>query len=123
MKIRKGDTVIVISGKDKGKTGEVTRVFPKKDRVLVQGINVFKRHLKSRDGVEGGIYPVERPMDVSKVMMLDPKTQKPTRVTYKVSSEGKKVRIAVKSGNELTTDKKVKSEKPAKKSKSTKKED
>lgn len=120
MKIKKGDTIIVITGKDKGKTGEVSKVFPKKNRVLIQGINVYKRHLKSRDGIEGGIYPVERPLDVSKVMLLDPETQKPTRVSYKIADNGKKVRVAAKSGKELVADKKVKT---GKKSKSTKKED
>ena len=98
MHVKKGDKVMVISGKDKGKTGVVLAAFPKKDRVLVEGVNIVKKHAKpSQDNPQGGIISQEAPIHVSNVMPIDPKTGEPTRVGYKVV-DGKKVRVAKKSG-------------------------
>jgi large subunit ribosomal protein L24 len=97
-KIKKGDTVVVLSGKDKGKTGEVTRSLPKDGKVVVQGVNVSTRHRKpSQANPQGGLEKVEAPMHVSKVAIADPKTGKATRVRFE-TRDGKKVRVAVKSG-------------------------
>nr|WP_263314987.1 50S ribosomal protein L24 [Mammaliicoccus sp. Marseille-Q6498] len=101
MHVRKGDNVIVISGKDKGKTGKVLEALPKKDRVVVEGVNIIKKHQKpTQINPEGGILETEGTIHVSNVQLLDPKTNKPTRVGYKVV-DGKKVRIAKKSGEEI----------------------
>ncbi len=101
MHVKKGDKVVVISGKDKGKQGVVLAAFPKKDRVLVEGVNVVKKHSKpSQVNPQGGIVSQEAPIHVSNVMPLDPKTGEPTRVGYKVV-DGKKVRVAKKSGETL----------------------
>jgi large subunit ribosomal protein L24 len=97
-KIRKGDTVVVLSGKDKGKTGEVIRSMPKESKVVVAGVNVAARHRKpSQVNPQGGIDRKEAPLHVSKVAIADPKTGKATRVRFE-DRNGKKVRIAVKSG-------------------------
>jgi len=101
MHVKKGDKVVVISGKDKGKRGEVLAAFPKKDRVLVEGVNVVKKHSKpSQVNPQGGIVSQEAPIHVSNVMPLDPKSGEPTRVGYQVI-DGKKVRVAKKSGETL----------------------
>lgn len=97
MKIKKNDDVIVISGRDKGKIGRVTEVFPKESRVKVEGINVVKRHTKPSQQGEGGIIDKELSIHVSNVAHLDPKTNKPTRVGYKMV-DGKKSRYAKASG-------------------------
>ncbi|MCR2823229.1 50S ribosomal protein L24 [Lederbergia panacisoli] len=98
MHVKKGDKVMVITGKDKGKTGTVLASFPKKDRVLVEGVNIVKKHSKpSQDNPQGGIINQEAAIHVSNVMLLDPKTNEPTRVGYEVVN-GKKVRVAKKSG-------------------------
>ena len=98
MKIKKGDRVVVLSGKDKGKHGEVTKSMPKDGKVIVSGVNVAARHRKpSQTNPQGGIERREAPMHVSKVALEDPKTGKPTRVRFE-ERDGKKVRIAVKSG-------------------------
>jgi large subunit ribosomal protein L24 len=97
-KIRKGDTVVVLSGKDKGKTGEVIRSMPKDSKVVVSGVNVAARHRKpSQVNPQGGIERKEAPLHVSKVAVADPKTGKATRVRFE-DRDGKKVRVAVKSG-------------------------
>ena len=97
-KIRKGDTVVVLSGKDKGKTGEVIRSMPKDMKVLVAGVNVGARHRKpTQTNPQGGIERKEAPLHVSKVAIADPKSGKPTRVRFE-ERDGKKVRIAAKSG-------------------------
>ena len=97
-KIRKGDTVVVLTGKDKGKTGEVTRSMPKDNKVVVSGVNVHARHRKpSQLNPQGGIERKEAPLHVSNVAVADPKTGAPTRVRFE-ERDGKKVRIAVKSG-------------------------
>jgi len=102
MHVKTGDTVKVIAGKDKGKTGRVLKAFPKEQRVLVEGVNIVKKHTKpSQANPQGGIIQQEAPIHVSNVMPLDPKTGQPTRVGYKVLPNGKKVRIAKKSGEPL----------------------
>jgi large subunit ribosomal protein L24 len=101
MHVKKGDKVAVISGKDKGKTGVILEAYPKKNRVLVEGVNIVKKHSKpSQDNPQGGIISQEAPIHVSNVMPIDPKTGQPTRVGYKVV-DGKKVRVAKKSGEVL----------------------
>ncbi len=98
MKIKKGDRVVVLSGKDKGKHGEVTKSMPKDGKVIVSGVNVAARHRKpSQANPQGGIERREAPVHVSKVALEDPKTGKPTRVCFE-ERDGKKVRVAVKSG-------------------------
>ncbi|CCO65155.1 50S ribosomal protein L24 [Listeria monocytogenes serotype 4b str. LL195] len=98
MHVKKGDKVKVITGKDKGKSGKVLAAFPKKDRVLIEGINMVKKHTKpSNINPQGGILNVEAPIHVSNVMLIDPKTGEPTRVGYEVKGD-KKVRVAKKSG-------------------------
>ena len=98
MKIKKGDRVVVLSGKDKGKHGEVTKSMPKEGKVIVAGVNVAARHRKaSQTNPQGGIERREAPLHASKVALEDPKTGKPTRVRFE-DRDGKKVRIAVKSG-------------------------
>ncbi|WP_205478973.1 50S ribosomal protein L24 [Sphingomonas arenae] len=97
-KIKKGDRVVVLSGKDKGKTGEVTKSMPKEQKVVVSGINVAVRHRKpSQTNPQGGLERKEAPLHVSKVAVADPKTGKPTRVRFE-ERDGKKVRVAAKSG-------------------------
>lgn len=99
MFVKKDDTVIVISGKDKGKKGRVLQAYPKKDRVLVEGVNMVKRHTRPNPAnPQGGIMNREAPVHVSNVMLVDPKSGEPTRVGYKVLDNGKKVRYAKKSG-------------------------
>ncbi|MDN7247524.1 50S ribosomal protein L24 [Planococcus shenhongbingii] len=101
MHVKKGDTVKVISGKDKGKTGVVLAALPKKDRVLIEGVNIIKKHTKpNQANPQGGIVSQEAAIHVSNVMLLDPKSGEPTRVGYKVE-DGKKVRVAKKSGEKL----------------------
>ncbi len=96
MHVKKGDKVMVISGKDKGKTGTILAAFPKKDRVIVEGVNVVKKHSKpTQANPQGGIFDMEAPIHVSNVMVVDPKTNEPTRVGYDVK-DGKKVRVAKK---------------------------
>ena len=98
MKIKKGDQVIVITGRDKGKTGEVTKAMPKESKVLVSGINLVKRHTKPTQENADGIISKEAPIHVSNVALIDPKSGKATRVGIKVEKDGSKVRVAKKSG-------------------------
>ena len=98
MKIKKGDQVIVITGRDKGKTGEVTKAMPKDSKVVVTGINLVKRHTKQTQENAGGIISKELPIHVSNVALIDPKSGKATRVGIKVEKDGSKVRVAKKSG-------------------------
>ncbi len=101
-KIKKGDSVVVLSGKDKGKTGTVTQVMPKEGKVMVEGMNVATRHRKpSQANPQGGIERREAPMHISKVAVADPKDGKPTRVRFDVRKDGSKVRVAVKSGETI----------------------
>ncbi|SFE41075.1 LSU ribosomal protein L24P [Lentibacillus persicus] len=101
MHVKKGDKVKVISGKDRGKEGTILESYPKKDRVLVEGINMVKKHAKpSQDNPQGGILNQEAAIHVSNVMLIDPKSGEPTRVGYE-DRDGKKIRIAKKSGEAI----------------------
>src|SRR3546814_6373329 len=100
-KINKGKTVVILSGKDKGKTGEVTQTLPKDGKVVVAGVNIITRHKKpNQQDPQGGLERKEAPLHVSKVAVADPKTGKPTRVRFE-TKDGKKVRVAVKSGETI----------------------
>jgi len=98
LKIRKGDHVVVITGKDKGKKGEVLKVMPAENRVIVRGVAVVRRHQRQTATQEGGIISKEGPIHVSNVALEDPKDGTPTRVGYKVLKDGRKVRFAKRSG-------------------------
>ena len=100
-KIRKGDKVIVLNGRDKGRTGEVIEMHRDDARVLVRGINLVKRHQRQSASQEGGIISKEAPIHLSNVALADPKDGKPTRVGFKIQADGKKVRIAKRSGAEM----------------------
>jgi large subunit ribosomal protein L24 len=107
-KVRSGDTVEVISGKDAGKQGRVLRVDPKKNRLFVEGLNIVKRHQRPRSlkdtqrgGKVGGVIEKEAPIHISNVMVVDPGDDKPTRVRIERSSEGSRQRVAVRSGTKL----------------------
>ena len=97
-RIKKGDRVVVISGRDKGRKGEVLRVMSKEDRVLISGVNMVKRHQKQSARVQGGIVNKEAPIHLSNVAHVDPKTGEPTRIGFKMLGDGRKVRFARKSG-------------------------
>lgn len=97
-KIKKGDSVVVLTGKDKGKTGEVLRVSPKDKRALVQGVNVAKRHVRASQTSQGGIQDKELSIDLSNLAVADPKDGKATRVGFKKLDDGRKVRVAKRSG-------------------------
>ncbi|HNX26125.1 MAG TPA: 50S ribosomal protein L24 [Phycisphaerae bacterium] len=102
MRVKKGDMVVVVAGDDKGKTGEVIRVYPDESRVLVKGINEVFRHLRpSRKNPKGGRMKKEMPVHISNVMPIDPETSQPTRVRFAVNADGSKERLAVKSGKSL----------------------
>src|SRR5208283_5404177 len=98
LKIKKGDNVVVISGRDKGKTGEVLRVFPAESRAVVQGVHVAKRHTRPRMGEPGGIVEKELTIHISNIAHVDPQSGKPTRIGYRVLADGRKVRLARRSG-------------------------
>ena len=100
-RIRKGDQVAVLAGRDKGKHGEVLRVIPADSRVVVQGVNVVKRHRKPTQMSAGGIEEIEAPIHVSNVAHIDPDSDKPTRVGFKTLEDGKKVRFSKRSGDVL----------------------
>ena len=98
-KIKKGDKVVVLSGKDKGARGEVTKVNPREAKVVVAGVNMMTRHKKpSQADPQGGLERIEAPMHISKVAIEDPKTGKPTRVGFRINDDGSKVRVAKRSG-------------------------
>ena len=98
-KIRKGDTVVVLAGRDKGKSGQVTSVNPGEGRAIVAGVNIVKRHTRQTAQTEGGILSKEAPIDLSNIAIADPKTGKPTRVGFKTLDDGRKVRVAKRSGD------------------------
>ncbi len=98
MRIKKGDEVIVITGKDKGKKGSVLKVSPSTRRVLVQGVNMVKRHTRPSSASPGGIVEKEARVDISNIAHIDPKLDKPTRIGYRVLDNGRKVRFAKLSG-------------------------
>ena len=97
-KIRRGDRVVVLTGKDKGRTGEVIKVMPKDGQALVSGVNTVKRHQKQTPQQEAGIIVKEAPIDLSNLAIADPKDGKPTRVGFKIKEDGTKVRVAKRSG-------------------------
>jgi large subunit ribosomal protein L24 len=101
-KIKKGDTVVVLAGRDKGKRGEVFQVMPKEERALVRGVNTVRRHQRQSAGQEGGIITKEASIHLSNLALADPKDGKPTRVGFKVLDDGRKVRIAKRSGEMIS---------------------
>jgi len=104
--VSKGDTVRVVRGDDKGKEGTVLRVFTKKNRIVVQGVNIVKKHRRARTAEEqGGIHEVEAPIAASNVMLIDPKSGAPTRVRQRVDKDGTKERVSVKSGDSIARSK------------------
>ena len=98
LKIKKGDRVVVISGRDKGKRGEVISVTPRENRALVRGVNIMRRHQKQSQTQEGGIISKEAPIDLSNLAVEDPKDGSPTRIGFKFLDDGRKVRFAKRSG-------------------------
>ena len=100
-KIRKGDKVIVLAGRDKGRSGEVIEVRPSQGRALVRGVNMIKRHQKQTPQQDGGIISKEASIDLSNIAIADPKDGKPTRVGFKIMNDGRKVRVARRSGVEI----------------------
>ena len=101
MKIKKDDNVIVISGKDRGKTGKIVRAFPREDKVIVSGLNIRKVHKRAtKQGQKGQVVEKSFPMHVSNVQLVDPKTSKPTRIGFDIKGE-KKIRVAKKSGSTI----------------------
>lgn len=101
MKIKKGDQVVVITGKDKGKKGEVLQAIPTESRVIVQGVNVAKKHQKPTQFAPGGIQEKEMSIHISNVALVDPKNDKPSRVGYKTLESGKKIRFSKTSGETI----------------------
>ncbi|MES0383577.1 MAG: 50S ribosomal protein L24 [Hyphomicrobium sp.] len=102
LKIKKGDHVIVLAGRDKGKHGEVVKMMPKENRVLVRGVNVVRRHQRQTASLEGGIISKEAPINISNLALEDPKDGKPTRVGFKFLDDGTKVRFAKRSGEVIS---------------------
>ena len=100
-KIRRGDKVVVLAGKDKGRSGEVLYVQPKEDTAIVRGVNLIRRHQKQTQSQEGGIITKEAPIQLSNLAIADPKDGKPTRVGFRVEQDGKKVRFAKRSGETI----------------------
>jgi large subunit ribosomal protein L24 len=100
-KIRKGDKVVVLSGKDKGRSGEVVSVQPKEDTAIVRGINMIVRHQRQTQAQDGGLIRKEAPFHLSNIALADPKDGKPTRVGFKFEKDGKKVRFAKRSGETI----------------------
>lgn len=98
LKIRKGDRVMVRTGKDKGKRGEVLKVLPKENRAIVQGVNIARRHQRQTAQTQGGIVDKEMPIAISNLGLIDPKDDRPTRVGIKVLDDGRKVRVSRRSG-------------------------
>ncbi len=121
MKLKREDKVIVIAGRDKGKTGTVTATLPKENKVVVENINVVKRHTKpSNKQPRGGILEIAKPMNVSKLMVLDPASGKPARIGYEIKPDGSKERIFKVSANHTNAPKVKKAEKAARTSEAAK---
>jgi large subunit ribosomal protein L24 len=99
LKVKKGDTVLVISGKDKGKSGEIVTVYPKNNRVILRGINLAKRHTAQSQTSQGGIIDKELSIHVSNISHIDPKDNKATRIGYRFLDDGRKIRVAKRSGD------------------------
>ncbi|WP_448952945.1 50S ribosomal protein L24 [Labrys neptuniae] len=100
-KIKKGDKVVVMTGRSKGRVGEVVQVFPEENRAIIRGVNIVRRHQRQSASQEGGIVSKEAPIHLSNVAIADPKDGKPTRVGFKVLDGGKKVRVAKRSGEQI----------------------
>ena len=100
-KIKKGDNVVVLAGRDKGKRREVIEMMPKESRALVRGVNIVRRHQRQTAQQEGGIISKEGPIQISNLAIEDPKDGKPTRIGFKVLADGKKVRVAKRSGEQI----------------------
>ena len=98
-KIKKGDKVVILAGRDKGRTGEVVKVMPDENRALVRGLNMVRRHQRQTANQEGGIISKEAPLDLSNLAIADPKDGKATRVGFKILEDGRKVRFAKRSGD------------------------
>jgi large subunit ribosomal protein L24 len=98
-KIKKGDKVVILAGRDKGRTGEVIKVMPDENRALVRGLNMVRRHQRQTPNQEGGIISKEAPVDLSNLAIADPKDGKATRVGFKILEDGRKVRFAKRSGD------------------------
>ena len=98
-KIKKGDKVVVLTGRDKGRNGEVVQVMPTEGRAVVRGVNMVKRHTRQSGTQEGGIISKEAPIQLSNIAIADPKDGKPTRVGFKILDDGRKVRVAKRSGD------------------------
>jgi large subunit ribosomal protein L24 len=101
LKIKRGDTVQVISGKEKGQRGEVREVIPKKNRVVIEGINERTRHARPSQQNQQGLYTFNAPVDISNVMLVDPSSGEPTKVGYRFTDSGEKVRVGKKSGKDI----------------------
>jgi large subunit ribosomal protein L24 len=101
LKLKRGDTVVVISGKEKGKRGEVERVLPRENRIVVGGVNVRTRHARPSQQNQQGLYHFEAPIDASNVMLVDPNSGEPTKVGYRFTEAGEKLRVARKSGRDI----------------------
>ena len=101
MNFKTGDKVVVISGKDKGKEGKITHVLRKENRVVVEGVNIVKKHIKGNGQSAGSIVEVEAPIHASNVMIIDPKTGKRTRIGHTIDKKGNKIRVAKKSNESL----------------------
>lgn len=101
MYLKTGDKVIVTCGKDKNKQGKISQTLAKENKVIVEGINIVKKHIKPTNGNDGGIIEVEAPIHVSNVMIIDPKTNKRTRISKELDKSGKKVRVTKKSNSKL----------------------
>ncbi len=101
IKIKRGDTVVVISGKEKGKRGEVERVIPKENRVVVSGVNVRTRHARPTQNNQQGLFHFEAPIHASNVMVVDPSSGEPTKVGYRFTESGEKIRVAKGSGEDI----------------------
>jgi len=101
MNFKTGDKVCVIAGKDKGKEGKIIKTLAKENKVVVENVNVVKKHQKGNGQTPGGIVDVESPIHASNVMIIDPKTKKPTRIGHSTSKDGKKIRISKKSNSSL----------------------
>jgi len=101
LKLKRGDTVVVTSGKEKGKRGEVERVLPRENRIVVGGVNVRTRHARPSQQNQQGLYHFEAPIDASNVMLVDPNSGEPTKVGYRFTGAGEKLRVARKSGRDI----------------------
>jgi large subunit ribosomal protein L24 len=100
-RVRRGDTVVVVTGKEKGMRGEVEKVIPKKNRVVVKGVNVVTRHARPTQQNQEGLYTFEAPIHVSNVMLVDPDSGEPTKVGYRFTDSGEKVRVSKRSGKDI----------------------